>query len=147
MGKKEFVFEKTIYLADTNIYGNAYFSRYFDWQGMAREEFLRQVLPDYVSFLKSGTKLVTKSASVEYIHEITPLEIVVICVTIGEVKRASFELIFTYKNKNTDQVIATGKQRVFLVDAQDKIIPIPTPLKEGARDYLNKFQKILLKMD
>lgn len=149
MTKKEFIFEKTIYLADANIYGNVYFSRYFDWQGMAREEFLKQVLPDYDSFFKSGIKLITKSASVEYIHEVgvNALEIVIISVTIGEVKRASFELIFTYKGKKTNQIIARGKQRVFLVNADNKIIPIPKPLKEGAREYLNKFQKMLLKIE
>lgn len=146
MAKKEFVFEKTIYLTDANIYGNAYFSRYFDWQGMAREEFLKQVLPDYVSFFKSGTMLITKSASVEYTHEIKVLETVVVSISIGNVTRASFELIFTYKNKETNQIIATGKQVIILANSSGKIIPIPEALKEGAKEYLNKLQRAFLKM-
>ena len=30
MAEKEFIFEKIVYLTDTNMFGNAYFVRYFD---------------------------------------------------------------------------------------------------------------------
>lgn len=59
--KKEFNFSKTVYLSDTNMEGNVYFARYFNWQGEAREEFYRQHYP--LHLLQSGLKLITVNAT------------------------------------------------------------------------------------
>ena len=131
MPEKEFMFEKTIYLTDTNIFGNAYFARYFDWQGMAREEFFRQVMGDNNKIFQSGIKLVTIEASIRYRNEVTLFDEVIIKVKPDNVRIATFDLIFIYLNKKTDQLVAEGKQKIGFVDSNNKAIPIPKELKEG----------------
>src|SRR5437762_1629723 len=64
---RAFVFLKTVYLSDTNAFGNTYFAKYFEWQGMARESFFNRVLfPDQQAFLASGIKLITAEAEHKY---------------------------------------------------------------------------------
>lgn len=138
MLEKEFTLEKTVYLTDTNLYGNAYFARYFDWQGMAREEFFRQLIGDNNNFLKLGIKFVTLEASVKYHHEVTLFDIVIIKVRPANIKITTTDLIFTYLNKKTNQMIAEGKEKIGFVDSTGKIIPIPKELVEGWLKFKTK---------
>jgi len=128
---KEFVFEKTIYLTDTNLYGNAYFARYFDWQGMTREAFFKEIIGDNNNFLKLGIKFVTLEAAIKYRHEVTLFDIVIIKLRPDNIKITTTELIFTYVNKKTNQLIAEGREKIGFIDSTGKIIPIPKELKEG----------------
>ena len=146
MSKEQFIFEKKIYLKDINLYGTAYFARYFEWQGEAREEFFKSAVSDYITFLNSGIILITKAASMEYIHEVKALDTLIIVITIGNVTRASFEMIFAYKNKKNDTVLAKGKQKILFANKDGKIIPIPDIIKEVGRKYLNPVQKAFLKL-
>lgn len=131
MPEKEFIFEKTVYLTDTNIFGNAYFASYFNWQGMAREEFFRQVIEDINKFFLSGVKLVTIEAYIKYHNEVTLFDEVIIKIKPSNVKISTFDLIFTYLNKKTGLLVAEGRQKIGFVDANNKVIPIPKELKEG----------------
>jgi hypothetical protein len=36
-GSKTFVYDFSVYLKDSNAYGNNYFSKVFEWQGVCRE--------------------------------------------------------------------------------------------------------------
>lgn len=128
---KEFIFEKTVYLTDTNIFGNAYFARYFDWQGMAREEFFKQIIHDGIQFFQSGIKFVTIEASVKYRFEVTLFDKLIIKVRPENIKTTTFDLIFTYIKKETNQIIAEGKEKIGFVDSSGKVIPIPKELREG----------------
>ena len=135
MEEKEFSFEKTVYLTDTNLYGNAYFARYFDWQGMAREEFFRQVIGDNDAFFRSGIKFITLEASVKYHHEVTLFDNVILKVRPDNIKITTFDLIFTYLNKKTDQLIAVGRQKIGFADSTGKVILIPNELREGWKRF------------
>ncbi len=131
MAKKEFTFEKTVYLTDTNLFGNTYFARYFDWQGMAREAFFREVIGDINKFLQAGIKFVTIEAYIRYRNEVTLFDEVIIKVRPDNVSIATFNLIFTYLNKKTGCVVAEGKQKIGFVDSNNKVIHIPVELREG----------------
>lgn len=131
MAGKEFIFEKTVYLTDTNLYGNVYFARYFDWQGMAREEFFRQVVGEDNKILKMGIKLVTIEAHIKYHHEVTLFDRVIIKVKPDNIRITTFDLVFTYLNGKTGQSVAEGKQKIGFVDSANKVIPIPKELVEG----------------
>jgi len=131
MAEKEFIFEKTVYLTDTNLYGNVYFARYFDWQGMAREEFFRQVVGEDNKILKMGIKLVTIEAHIKYHHEVTLFDRVIIKVKPDNIRITTFDLTFTYLNGKTGQSVAEGKQKIGFVDSANKVIPIPKELVGG----------------
>lgn len=136
MAEKEFIYEKTIYLGDTNMFGNVYFAKYFDWQGEARESFINRVLPNSISLFKSGIKFVTIEASMKYIKEATVFNEIILKVMVSNVKIVTFDLIFTYIKKKTGDIIATGKEKIGFVDSSNKVIPIPKEIKGAWADFI-----------
>lgn len=138
MERKVFIFEKTVYLTDTNAEGNTYFSRYFDWQGMAREEFVRINVPGLVAILQLGVKMITVEAYLHFIQETFLYDEILIDVKTSNIKKASLDLIFTYTSKKTNQLIAKGRQKLAFADATDKLIPIPEEIRKNAMYFLVK---------
>ena len=114
--------------------GNVYFTKYFDWQGMAREEFYRQHFP--IGLLKSGLKLITAHASVDYKQEAFLYDEILITIHITNVKRMSLELIFNYTNKNNGKLLAIGKEKIAFADSKGKLIPIPTEVNKNVKYFL-----------
>lgn len=137
MAKREFLFEKRVYLTDTNAEGNTYFARYFEWQGMAREEFFRQVISDPKKFLQN-VKVLTLEASLEFKNETRMFDEVIIKIKPTNPKITTFDLKTTFINKNTKQLIAEGKQKLGFTDIKGNIIPIPDEFKEKGMDYLDE---------
>lgn len=138
MERKVFMFEKTVYLIDTNAEGNTYFSRYFDWQGMAREEFVRTNVPGLVAILQAGVKMITVEAYLHFIQETFLYDEILIDVKTSNIKKASLDLIFTYTSKKTNQLIAKGRQKLAFADATGKLIPIPEEIRKNAMYFLVK---------
>jgi len=138
MERKVFIFEKTVYLTDTNAEGNTYFSRYFDWQGMAREEFVRTNVPGLVAILQLGVKMITVEAYLHFIQETFLFDEILIDVKTSNIKKASLDLIFTYTNKKTNQLIAKGRQKLAFADATSRLIPVPEEIRKNAMYFLFK---------
>lgn len=138
MGDKEFIFEKTIYLGNTNLFGNVYFARYFDWQGEARESFFNKLFPESKSLFKSGIKFVTIEASVKFVKETFAFDEIIIKVHAENLKFTTLDLIFTYLNKKTGELIARGRQKLGFVDSNNKVIPIPEQLKIAWKEFIEK---------
>ena len=132
MGGKEFLFSKTVFLTDTNAEGNSYFARYFEWQGMAREDYFRHAVPDHMEIMKSGTKLITVHSWIKFEHETYLFDEVLIKVQTVSLKKMSMELGFTYVNKQTEETIAIGGQKLAFADPSGALIPIPDSIRAGA---------------
>ena len=134
--QRQFVFQKRTFLTDTNAEGNVYFARYFDWQGMAREDYFRHAVPDHMELMRTGTKLITVHAWIKYEHETHLFDEIVIKVRTTSLKRMTMELGFTYVNKQTAQVLAIGGQKLAFADRDGKLIPIPPSIRAGAATCL-----------
>ena len=132
---ERFVFEKTIYLTDTNALGNAYFARYFDWQGMAREEFLRRLLPDPVAFFGAGMKIFTVKAETEYKSGLALYDELQIEIRTMNIKKTSFDFVFFLRRKLDGQLAALGRQRFCVIDASGEFTIIPPTMKENLLKY------------
>jgi len=144
---KEFVFEKTVYLSDTNALGNVYFAKYFEWMGMAREEFFRQIVPNSTGFFENrGVKLITVNASIEYKSETKLYDQVVIKMRIGNVRKASYDVHFVYENKDSRKLICEGRQTIAFADSSGKLIPIPEELKSVGQEYVDKTLLVMSKI-
>ncbi len=138
MAEKEFIFEKTIYLGSTNLFGNVYFARYFDWQGEAREAFFYKTVPDSLALFKSGIKFVTIEAHIKYVKETTAFDNIIIKVKAENFKITTLDLVFTYLDKNTGSLIALGKQKIGFVDSNNKVIPIPEKLRSSWSKFIEE---------
>ena len=136
MGQK-FTFKKTVYLSDTNSFGNTYFAKYFEWQGMAREEFFKEISGNYAEMLTAGIKYITISASTNYRNESILFDKICITVEPKRISLTTVELVFTIENSEKKEVIAMGKQKIGFSTMDGVIVPIPRELLEGAKKYLD----------
>lgn len=143
---KEFIFEKTIYLCDTNAFGNAYFAKYVEWQGMAREAFFRVIMPNPNFLIDTHTKLLTIRAAVEYKHEVYLYDDIEIGLKVGAVKQSSSDLIFTYRRKKDGLVFALGYQTVTFAGEDGSPIKIPEEIIKNARPYTDEVRYVIGKI-
>jgi len=133
--KKQFIFQKRVYLSDTNAQGNVYFARYFEWQGNAREEFFRSAVPIHELFFSAGYRLLTVEASLEYKGEAKLYDEVEITVMVGWIKRASAELKFVFSNAETGKTIAVGKQIIASADKDGNPVAAPQAIRDLLLPY------------
>ena len=119
-------------LKDTTPYGNVYFSRAFDIQGIVREMTLKQagllgVLHDY--------KMITKEANNKYIKECEPfVDYEAECV-ISKIGKAHFIFDIEITDQETGEIHCKGCQKIcFAKDG--KLVAIPEPFKKAL--ILNK---------
>lgn len=132
---KSFTYEHTVYLKDTNAFGNTYFANYFVWQGMAREAFLKFLLVDPTPLMTSGIKMITVRAHTEYYHETVCYDDVLIKAHSENMKRCTFDLIFNFYNKRTSQLIAKGYQTIAFANANGYLTRTPPPLYATLKEY------------
>jgi acyl-CoA thioesterase FadM len=142
MAKKEFKFSITVYLGDLNIFGTAYFANFFIWQGMAREEFFKNIIGDYQKFLKKSIKLITIQASMKYKGTAKLYDDVDIFVKPEKATLTTVDLSFTFLNKAANKIIGEGQERIGFTNLKDEIIPLPEDIISGGLDYLDDNWKI-----
>lgn len=126
-GKGFFLIEVTAYLKDINLYGTGYFSRYFEWQGVAREEYFLTV-KNADQIMSSGLKLITKSAWIDYVNHCYVFDKITLKIQNRNIKKFSFEMLFTYFNSRTKRIIAYAGQTLVFADAKGKLVQIPQPI-------------------
>lgn len=66
------VFETS--LEDANLVGNIYFSHYYTWQGRARDNFFRQIAPEYFSSTRMLGEFRCSLCKIEHLSEAMPFE-------------------------------------------------------------------------
>ena len=136
MAKKKFSLDLRVYLKDTNLFGNVYFANYFYWQGVAREEFFRQVTPDPMFFVNRKITMVTIEAGMKFKKEALLFDEIEIEVRIAKPKITTFELIFIFTNKKSRELLGEGRQKIGFIDAHNKVIPIPKELITSGMEYI-----------
>lgn len=124
---KSFVYDKIVYLPDTNAEGNAYFARYFDWEGETREAYLKRSITkeEYGNLIKTRTRLVTVRASLDYHRPLWLFDEARIGMTTRNIRHASLEMVFTIFNKKTGELVARGFQELAFQNRRGRLIPVP----------------------
>ncbi len=130
-----FIFNLEIYLKDINLFGGVYFSHYFEWQGMAREAFLKSNIPSVGEILEKNMRLVTLEALIVYSESLSFHDEIQIRVNTHNINKAYLELIFLYF-KNKKNVAAIGKQKVCFSNPLGNPILIPEEVCAKAFKFL-----------
>ncbi|GAG03139.1 unnamed protein product, partial [marine sediment metagenome] len=110
-------------------------ARYFDWQGMAREEFFNKVVPEPNFLLKENIKLVTIEAQIKYFKEALLFDEVQIEAIPCSVKITTFELLFKFVKVSNNELIAEGRQKIGFTK-NNKVIRIPIEILKSGREYI-----------
>jgi len=127
--------ELTPYLKDSNAYGNIYFARYFEWQGMCREKWFSECICPNMFELKGS--LVTRSAYNDYVAAIMPFQKVRCELSTRKIKPTSFELIFHFYDAQTNKLLSRGGQKIAMVEAGGKkLLKFPEEILNKVRYYV-----------
>jgi len=123
MRKDIFNYELTVTLKDINMYGTVYFARYFEWQGVCRELYFT-TLENYQAVF-NDIALVTKYAWNDYKKQIHVFDQILIRVQNRNIKKTSFEMMFTYIDKKSGDVVSVGGETLIFMDKNGIILRIP----------------------
>jgi enediyne core biosynthesis thioesterase len=120
-----------IYLKESNAYGNTYFARYFEWQGICRERWFFKCIS--ADMLQKDGVFITKRAHQDYAQETFPFQTVQCEVNTFDVKACSFYLLFRFKVDDT--VVSTGYQQIVFASHDKRIKRLPARILEMIRLY------------
>lgn len=128
---KTFYHHIDICLKDSNAYGNTYFSRYFEWQGICREQWFFQCIAK--DMLQTQGVFITKYAHQEYLQETFPFQRVECQLNTYNIKQCSFNLRFGFLVEG--KLISRGFQKIIFANHSKKIIRLPQDVIEEIKEY------------
>jgi enediyne core biosynthesis thioesterase len=121
----------SIYLKDSNAYGNTYFARYFEWQGICREKWFYDCISR--DMLKNEGVFITKHAQQDYLQETFPFQDIVCEVNTYDVKRCSFWLEFRFYADGNP--VSVGRQQIVFANHAKQISPLPELVLKRIKRY------------
>ncbi len=120
-----------IYLKESNAYGNTYFARYFEWQGICRERWFHRCIA--ADLLQTQGVFITKRAHQDYMHETFPFQTVDCEVNTFEVKSCSFYLLFRFLVEGS--VVSRGYQQIVFATHDKRIQRLPAHVLKMVQNY------------
>jgi enediyne biosynthesis thioesterase len=126
--------EFSIYLKDSNAYGNTYFARYFEWQGICREKWFYECISR--DMLQQEGVFITKHAEQDYLHETFPFQEITCEVNAYDVKRCSFWLEFRFYANGS--LVSTGRQQIVFASHTKDIKALPELVLKRIQRYALK---------
>lgn len=128
---RTFVHSLTIFLKDSNAYGNTYFARYFEWQGVCRERwFFECIAPD---MLQAEGVFITKHAQQDYVHETFPFQEISCELNAYDVRKCSFWLEFRFFSGG--ELVSVGRQQIVFANHKKVISALPKHVINKIRQY------------
>ncbi len=125
---------------ETNLVGNVYFVNLLRWQGLCREWFLREHVPEIVVELGRGCCLVTLHCSCDYLAELAAFDEVIVRMRLAGLTQNRIHMVFEYWRSvgGREELIARGEQRVACMRREGRTMA-PTPIPGRLRQVLEGY--------
>jgi acyl-CoA thioesterase FadM len=123
-------------LGKTNATANVYFVEYFSLQGMVRELWVKQCVPNAMRHFASGLTLSTKAAHCEFRKPFFLFDTMLCRMHIEKLQRVSARLVFNYYNEKDMQLCAFGWQTIVFKDQHRKTCRMPDDFRVAAQAIL-----------
>ncbi|MBN1869996.1 MAG: hypothetical protein JW847_05420 [Candidatus Omnitrophica bacterium] len=124
--------EFEIYFEDISPSGIVHLEKIAEWMSMGRERFFRTTCPKHMRFMDNKINMFTVLMSISIIGNASWADRIRAEIGFTKIKKVSFEISFHFSNKNTNQTIAKGVQKVAFVKPGDgNFVPIPDDIKEA----------------
>lgn len=140
---EKFKFLVTVYIGDTNLEGNVYWTHYFEWLGKAREAFAKWAIPDILAIIGTGLTLITVETSLRHLKSAYLYDDISVEVGVKEVRKASLQLSFDFFNQTKGELIATGWQTIAF-GQNGRLISVPERIRDKAREFALETKKPVL---
>jgi len=124
----------SIFLKDSNAYGNTYFARYFEWQGICREKWFYECISR--DMLQAEGVFITKRAENDYLQETFPFQEVSCEVNTYDVRKCSFWLEFRFYSEG--HPISVGRQQIVFANHAKQITALPELVLKRIKRYALK---------
>jgi enediyne core biosynthesis thioesterase len=110
------------------------------WQGLCREWFLREHVPDILDELGRGCCLVTLHCSCDYLAELYAFDEVIVRMRLSSLTQNRIGMFFEYWRSagGCEELVARGEQRVACMRREGREMA-PTPIPTGLRQALNGY--------
>lgn len=133
-------FRHVVTFEDTNLTGNVYFVNHLRWQGLCREQFLREHVPALLHRLTEDLALATIRCSCEYLAELRAFDEVTVRMTLAGIVQNRILLRFDYWRGADDtlELVARGEQEIAcMARSGDELIAtaVPVDLREALRPF------------
>jgi enediyne biosynthesis thioesterase len=127
-----FVWAHTVTFGETNVMGNVYFARHFEWQGDCREMFLKTYCPGIVEEFARDLRLVTLNAHAEFFGELFAFDEIELRMRLGFVQQHRIGLRFDTMKKQSGgwSLAASGAQDVACMRLRGGLLE-PTAIPDG----------------
>jgi acyl-CoA thioesterase FadM len=112
-----------------------YFAHFFKLQGIVRELWVLNAVPDSRRHLADGLVLITKSASCEYFRNLHLFDRVVCKMQIRHLRAASSELVLRFYHAVTGELHAEGLQKVAFMRFDGRLCRMPEDFRIAAERY------------
>ena len=132
-----FEYEQLVTFQDTNLVGNVYFSKYFEWQGKCREALLLEHYPEITEDLQQGFGMATEFAHMDYRNEAFLNDKVLCRMHVPELSRTRIAFSFSFYRKADLLLLAEGQQAIIWINAQHKPSLMPEKLFNLVNTYFN----------
>ena len=129
--KQTFTHTLSIYLKDSNAYGNTYFARYFEWQGICRERWFYECISR--DMLQKEGVFITKHAQQDYLLETFPFQEIHCEVNTYDVKKCSFWLEFRFFSEGKQ--VSAGRQQIVFANHAKQITALPELVIKRIKRY------------
>jgi enediyne biosynthesis thioesterase len=125
---------------ETNLVGNVYFVNHLRWQGLCREHFIREYLPQLADRFRDGLAFVTVRCSCEYLAEINVFDEIVVRMRLGNLSRSRMTLEFDYfrVSRSGEEAVARGAQEIACMRRNGHALT-PAPFPPEVVDAVDSF--------
>lgn len=136
---KFYEYKQVVGFEETNLTGNVYFTNYFQWQGRAREHFLRDHAPEILPQLEEGLVLVTLNCSCSFLDEVKAFDEVTVRMFLEDMHQNRITMRFEYwRDALKPVLVARGEQQIACMRRNDGHLT-PTPVPDCLRRALASF--------
>ncbi|MCW5691803.1 MAG: acyl-CoA thioesterase [Pseudolabrys sp.] len=127
-----FVWPHTVAFGETNVMGNVYFARHFDWHGTCREMFLKAHCPDILDEIARDLRLVTLNARAEFLAELFAFDEIELRMRLGFLQQHRIGLRFDVMKKGDGgwSPAASGAQDIACMRLRGGALE-PTAIPDG----------------
>lgn len=140
---KSYEYKQAIGFEETNLTGNVYFTNYFHWQGRAREQFLREHVPEILQQMEDGLALVTLNASCNFLDELKAFDDVTVRMFLEDITQNRITMRFEYwrGSHGEMQLVARGEQQIACMQrhhGQLVAAAVPEALREALEPFADR---------
>jgi len=132
--KKKFEYVFDVFLKDSNAFGNVYFAKYIEWQGVIREKWFSTCI--FPNMLELPGNLVTKDVYNQYLLPVYPFQKVKGTLTVDFVKNCSLKYTVSFTSECGETLYSKGYQTVAYTDKSGKVVKIPQEIKFKFYEYM-----------